>query len=520
MQECRLPRIYRSPFSTTGILFATLPLVLNAMNPGIFQHQADVGSPALSGSTSYNSETQTYRLEGGGYNIWFDRDEFHFAYNYLEGDFILTAHVTLEGEGVDPHRKVGWMVRESLDDDAVHFTAALHGDGLTVAQWRPETGASMRDPEDQYFAPKSGYRVLQVERAGTTFVFRAAHPGEPLQEIGRQSLAALGGRVFAGLFICAHNPEVRERARAWNVRIDQPVSHTYNPQREGFLGSRLETVDVFTGLRRVIYDSPDRFEAPNWMPGGDRLLFNQEGGIYTIPIHGNEAPTRLDTRFANRNNNDHGISFDGKLLAISHHREDMPEGGSTIYVLPLEGGEPRRVTEETPSYWHGWAPDNKHVVYVARRGSGAPYNIFRAHIDTREEEQVSRFQDGHVDGPEYSPDGEWIYYNGSQTGTMQIWRMRPDGSGPEQLTFDAWNDWFPHISPDGRWVLFLSYPPTINPHSHPFYKRVMLRLMPLDQPGAPRVVAHLYGGQGTINVPSWSPDSRSVAFVSNSRPSP
>jgi Tol biopolymer transport system component len=121
----------------------------------------------------------------------------------------------------------------------------------------------------------------------------------------------------------------------------------------------------------------------------------------------------------------------------------------------------------------------------------------------------------HVDGCEYSPDGKYIYYNGSASGTMQLWRMKPDGSGKEQITFDQYNNWFPHISPDGKWIAFISFPETIQVNSHPSYKRVMLRLMPVDG-GAVRVIAYLYGGQGTINVPSWSPDSRNIAFVSNS----
>ncbi|MEJ2006332.1 MAG: hypothetical protein P8X57_15520, partial [Cyclobacteriaceae bacterium] len=120
-----------------------------------------------------------------------------------------------------------------------------------------------------------------------------------------------------------------------------------------------------------------------------------------------------------------------------------------------------------------------------------------------------------VDGPEYSPDGKYIYYNGSQSGTMQIWRMKSDGSEKEQLTFDERNKWFPHISPDGKWIVFLSFPTTVAPGDHPSYKRVLLHLMPADG-GPSKVIAYLYGGQGTINVPSWSPDSRSIAFVSNS----
>ncbi|MFM8348451.1 MAG: TolB family protein, partial [Bacteroidota bacterium] len=211
----------------------------------------------------------------------------------------------------------------------------------------------------------------------------------------------------------------------------------------------------------------------------------------------------------------HVISFDGKLLGISHHREGMPGFGSTVYYLPIAGGEPILVTPETPSYLHGWSADNTAVVYVAQRNGSSQYHIYRKPIDGGPEVQLTFHKNGHVDGPEYSPDGQWIYYNGSQSGTMQLWRMRPDGTGNEQLTFDERNNWFPHLSSDGKWIAYLSFPPTINPNDHPSYKRVTLNLMPVNG-GAPSVIAFLYGGQGTINVPSWSPDSSTIAFVSNS----
>jgi Tol biopolymer transport system component len=372
----------------------------------------------------------------------------------------------------------------------------------------------MRDPEDQILSPKTNYTIIQIERKGQEIIMWAAHEGEPLQKIGSRVFPDMPEKILAGLFICSHNQDVIEEARVWNVRLDKPVADDYNPNESGFLGCRLETMDVFSGTRKVIYEKDDRFEAPNWMPDGKKLLFNMEGSLYKIPIVGGELE-KLNTGFADRNNNDHGISFDGKTLAISHHRDGLPGGGSTVYVLPLEGGEPKLVTEKTPSYWHGWAPNNKEVVYVAMREGSENYHIYKANIDTGEETQLTDFVGSHVDGCEYSPDGKWIYYNGSQSGTMQLWRMKPDGTGNEQITFDEYNDWFPHISPDGKWIAYLSVVSKIDVDSQPAYKQVMLRMMPVSG-GAPKVIAYLYGGQGTINVPSWSPDSKSIAFVSNS----
>jgi TolB protein len=482
---------------------------------GIFENQADIGKPKLAGSTVYDPQTQVYHLKGGGYNIWFQRDEFQFAYNKIKGDFILTANFTFEGKGTDAHRKIGWMVRESTDDDAAQVSAVVHGDGLTVLQWRKLRGAYMRDPQDEIFAPKKNYSVLQLERQGKTYILRAAHEGEPLQEIGKHKMPDMKDEVLAGLFISSHNADVVEEASAWNVRIDQPVKEKYDPYKEGFLGSRLELLNVFTGTRKIIFEAPGRFEAPNWMPDGKKLLFNMDGSLFKIPIEGG-ATEKLNTDFANRNNNDHGISFNGKLLAISHHRDGLPGGGSTVYVLPLEGGVPKLITENTPSYWHGWNPNNKEVVYVAQRNGSKIYQIYKNSIEGGKEVPLTSHTWGHVDGPEYSPDGKYIYYNGSQTGTMQLWRMKPDGTGKEQITYDEANNWFPHISPDGKWIAYLSFPESIDPDAHPAYQRVMLKLMPVNG-GAPKVIAYLYGGQGTINVPSWSPDSKHISFVSNSK---
>ena len=503
--------------SSVIILLSCILNTASAQNiaEGIFQTSSDIGNPKKTGSSIYNNEDQSYTLKGGGYNIWLERDEFRYLYNKIKGDFILTANFEFVGKGTELHRKTGWMVRESADEKSPHISATLHGDGLTVLQWRGSTGAAMRDPQDQIRADSSYFNIMQIERSGKTFIMRAAHSGNPLRIIGTHEMENLPEEVMAGLFICSHNPDVIEEVRVWNVRIDKPVSDSYNPGKLGYLGCRLETMKVFDGMRKVIFEKPGRFEAPNWMPDGKKLLFNMDGSLYKIPVEGGETE-KLNTDFANRINNDHGISLDGKLLAISNQLEGLSGGGSAVYVLPLKGGTPKMITENTPSYWHGWAPNNKEVVYVAIRDGKKVYNIYRNSIDGGKEVALTDIKAGeHVDGCEYSPDGKYIYYNGNHTGTMQIWRMKPDGTGREQLTFDKYNDWFPHISPDGKWIVLISFPPDIEPNSHPSYKRVMLRIMPTSG-GKPKVIAYLYGGQGTINVSSWSPDSKQIAFVSNS----
>lgn len=474
----------------------------------------DIGNPKVKGETSYDTQSQRYVMKAGGYNIWFQRDEFQYAYKKIKGDFIVTANFEFTTKGTDPHRKFGWMVRESIEPDASHISATFHGDGLTVLQWRALRGAYMRDPEDQISFSKKKASTIQLERIGNKYIMRVANWGEPLQEVGSKTMDNLKEEVLVGLFLCSHNGDVSEACKVWNVRIDQPIPSTFNPYQEKTLGCRLEIINPFDGTRKVIYTSNERFEAPNWMPDGKKLLINSNGLMYTIPVEGG-ALTKLNTDFATRNNNDHGISFDGKWLAISSHRDGQPGGGSTVYVLPLTGGTPKQITANSPSYWHGWSPDGKQVVYTAQRPGIEAYNVYKANVSDGKETQLTFYQTGLADGPEYSRDGKYVYYNGTESGTMQLWRIKPDGSGKEQITFDENNNWFAHSSPDGKWIAFLAYPNTIDPVTHPFCKRVELKIMPASG-GAPRTIAYLYGGQGTINVPSWSPDSKFLAFVSNS----
>jgi TolB protein len=494
------------------IIFLSMKPAFSQDHPtGIFSNHIDVGNPKISGSVQYDHSTQSYTLKGAGYNIWFARDEFQYAYNKMKGDFILTAQFEFVGQGVEAHRKFGWMVRESDAEDAAHMSAVYHGDGLTAMQWRNTKGQNMRDPEDEIFFPKKNAQIIQLERSGKTFIMRVAYWGEPLQVVGKKELENMPDEVLAGIFICSHNEKITEESKVWNVRIDKPLPADYNAYLQGFFGARLETMNVFDGKRKVIYESSKQFEAPNWMPDGKKLLFNMGGSLYKIPVEGGDLE-KLNTGTADRLNNDHGISFDGKNLAISHSREGLKGGGSTVYVLPLVGGTPRIITEGTPSYFHGWSSDNRNVYYVAQRDTTV-YNVYRCDITGGKEVQLTFNRGNHVDGPEGSPDGRYIYFNGSMTGTMQLWRMKPDGSDQEQLTFDENNNWFPHISPDGKWIVYISFPNDIQPNDHPAYKRVSLKIMPASG-GSPKVIAYLYGGQGTINVPSWSPDNKHIAFVS------
>lgn len=367
---------------------------------GVFQSNSDVGNVKLHGKTVYDSEKQIYTLEGAGANIWYDQDEFQYAWKKIKGDFILTAQVEFLGEGIDPHRKLGWMVRQSLDASSPHVSAVIHGDGLTSLQYRTTLGENMSEKKLGIQSPD----VVQLMRKG-----------------------------------------------------------------------------------------------------------NSEGLLYTYDLASGKIE-QLNTGSATQINNDHAVTFDGQYIGISSNHDPADKGQSAVYYLPITGGEPVKVTQKTPSYFHGWSPDGKEMAFIGQRNGN--FDVYKIPRESGNEIRLTTAE-GLDDGSEYTPDGSYIYFNSVRTGTMQIWRMKPDGSNQEQVTHDPLNNWFPHISPDGKWIVFITFGHDVDPSDHPFYKHVYLRMMPISG-GKPKVVAYLYGGQGTMNVPSWSPDSRKIAFVSNS----
>jgi TolB protein len=470
---------------------------------GLFAEQTDVGTVSRPGSCVYDGEQQAYTIEGSGANIWHAHDDFHYVWKRITGNFIVSAQVQFIGAGVDPHRKLGWMVRTSLDPASANINTGIHGDGLTTLQFRRAAGA----PTEEVRFTITGPDVIQLERKGDTYIMSAAHFGDPL--VAEQVAdIVLGDDLYVGLCVCSHNDAVSEQAIFRNVRVVVPAKDDFVPYKD-LLGSNLEILDVESGDRQTIYCSPEVFEAPNWTPDGSALIYNSNGRLYRFDL-ATKTPAVIDTGFATRNNNDHVLSFDGKMIAISHHSAE-DGNNSIVYTLPIEGGAPKRITAQGPSYLHGWSPDGKFLAYTGARNG--EYNIYIISVDGGEETQLTHTE-GLDDGPEYAPDGSYIYFNSTRSGIMQLWRMRPDGSAQEQLTDDEYNNWFPHLSPDGQSVVFLSYYEKVAPQAHPPYKRVYLRRMPTDG-GVPKVVAYLYGGQGTINVPSWSPDSKRIAFVSN-----
>src|SRR5437870_3514840 len=472
---------------------------------GVFQGQTDVGQVSRQGSVTYDAGRDQYTLAGSGANMWFGRDDFHFVWKRIQGNFIVAARARFNGPGVEPHRKFGWSVRASLESGSPHVTAAVHGDGLVALQFRRSAGGAT----EEIRSPVTGADIIQLERAGDSYVLSVGRFGDSLAAVRIADLA-LGDQVYVGLFVCAHNDTVVERATFRDVRITAPARDGFVPYRD-YIGSNLEILDVVTGDRTIVYRSPESIQAPNWTKDGKALIYNSRGLLYRFDL-ADRRPVVVNTGFATSNNNDHVLSFDGRTIAISHHSADDHDA-SIVYTVPVGGGTPRRVTALGPSYLHGWLPDGRFLVYTGERNG--EFDVYRIPVDGGEELRLTNTP-GLDDGPEYAPDGKYIYFNSVRSGSMQMWRMRADGSAPEQLTSDQYNNWFPHLSPDGQWIAFLSFMKDVAPADHPFYKHVYLRVMSTREGGgSARVVAYVYGGQGTINVPSRSPDSRRLAFVSN-----
>ncbi len=272
--------------------------------------------------------------------------------------------------------------------------------------------------------------------------------------------------------------------------------------------SILETVDAKTGERTVLHEFDTLIEAPNWKSNGKELIYNSEGRIFTYEI-ASGISTLIESGLCNHCNNDHVLSSDNSKLAVSHHTYE--DGMSRVYIFPADGGTPVLITPIAPSYLHGWSPDGKTLAYCAERNG--EYDIYTIPAEGGIE---TRLTDSHGlnDGPEYSPCGSYIWFNSVRSGLMQVWRMKADGSEQTQITFDENNSWFPHVSPDGKKVAYITYKKgDVEPGAHPANKNVEIRLISVEG-GAFRTLVKLFGGQGTLNVNSWSPDSKKLAFVS------
>src|SRR5450759_1142028 len=430
----RFPTFCR--FFTLALSLALFSDVVSAQSPvGIFDAQTDIGHGRVSGSASYDSQRQAYLVAGSGQNMWNDRDDFHFVWKRMTGNFILSTRARFVGAGVEEHRKIGWTIRPSLEAGSAHVTAALHGDGLMSLQFRRVAGGITGEAKSRDSLPGAD-AVIQLERRDGVYVMSVARFGDTLvtQELAGVSLP---DTVYVGLFVCAHNDTVVERAAFSNVRITTPPKKDFVPYRD-YIGSNLEILDVATGNATIVHQYRGSFQAPNWTRDGKALIYAQEGRLYRFDLSSRSAQV-INTGFATRNNNDHVLSFDGRMMGISHHAVE-DSGASIVYTVPATGGTPKRVTAKGPSYLHGWSPDGRWLVYTGQRNEG--FDVYKISVSGAEETRLTSAP-GLDDGPEYTPDGAHIYFNSARSGRMQIWRMRPDGRAQQPMTNAGFTHWCP-----------------------------------------------------------------------------
>ena len=486
--------VIAAAFALAGAAQAQTPI-------GQFTQQDEVGTVKQAGSATFDAKTGVYRVTGNGADIWANSDDFHFVSKTASGDQAIAATLAWVSEGGDPHRKAGVMMRQSLDADSAYADLVVHGNGHIALQYREVKGGDTHEIEAQLPGPGR----FELEREGDYVYMSVAGPDGVLHHAGGGYPVKLTGDYSIGLAVCAHSDNETKAMDFSDVVLGVPPL-VARPVTK--VESTLEWIDVTTTYRVVAYQTADHIEAPNWSHDGQGFLFNSGGQLFTIPVAGG-TPVLLNTGSLHTINNDHGYSPDGTQLAISDQTSD--DHVSRVYVLPAAGGEPRQITAQGPSYWHGWSPDGKTLAVIAQRAG--EFDVYAVPAAGGAEMRLTTTP-GLDDGSDYSPDGQWIYFNSVRSGNMKIWRMHPDGSAAEQLTFgDDTRDWFAHPSPDGKWIAFVSFGTEVAVGDHPANHDVNLMIMPAGG-GEARVLTRVFGGQGTMNVPSWSPDSTRIAFVS------
>jgi Tol biopolymer transport system component len=488
---------------------------------GQFESSNDVGVTPQKGKVEFDASTGDYRVTGGGANMWASTDAFQFVWKKMPGDMAFSADVRFVGSGAVAHRKAALMIRQSLEPGSAYADVALHGDGLTSLQYRPTAAAETLEVKQEAKSDLSEPVRIRIERRGNNFTMLAGKPGGPLTTTGPASVT-LQDPVYVGLAVCSHDANVLETAVFSNVSLQAlPPARPPQPRYR----SRISIFDLRDKSTRTVFQADQVFEAPNWSNDGKYLLANSGGRLYRIPVDGSAGatPKAVNIDPALRLNNDHAPSPDGKLIAFSASSPSSRQ--SQVYLSNADGSNAHLMVTATPSYFHGWSPDGKYLAYVHQHpgANGAPanYDIFRIPATGGEAQQLDA-NTGYDDGPDYSPDGKWIYFNSDRSGGWDIWRIPAGGAGlndekAERVTSDELEDWFPHPSPDSKWLLFLSFAKGVATHNDKL-PGTQLRMMPM--PGTRlaktpqiQVVTTFFGGQGTINVNSWAPDSKRFAFV-------
>ena len=491
--------------SKLTLFWIGLPLLSLAQPIGLFSNQSRVGE--ADGTAEFDPGKGVYRITGKGANIWGQIDAFHYLWKQASGDIALSADNAFVGEGKNPHRKMVLMVRQSLDPSSPYADVAVHGDGTISLQYRTQPNQETRELRSILTGPGA---TIRLERHGDQFHLVVNKPGLDPDELPNLTTVVMQDPVYIGIGMTSHEASLSETALVSNVKLEVT-------QRTA-IQSLLNVYDTTTKKTEVIYTAKRVFEAPNWSTDGTYLMINAGGELFKLPPSAGGELQKIMLREKVSANNDHGITKDGKTIAISGRGQGT---GSQVYLANADGSKVRLLANGVPSYFHGFSPDGSAFVYAADRAGN--FDIYRMDVEGGVEERLTSHK-AYDDGPDYSPDGKWIYLNSERSGHNQIWRIPAEGAGEgdtaaQRITTGDLCDWFPHPSPNSKWMTIVSFPK--GTRGHPPYRQVQLRMFPM--PGdklkkvEPVTIVNLFGGQGTINVNSWSPDSKKFAYVSYER---
>jgi TolB protein len=482
----------------TGCLLASALWSQTAAIPlGVFENHSDVGTVLHAGAAEFDPARRVYKISGSGENMWAAADAFHFVWKQVSGDVTLTADATILGTGGDAHRKAVLMIRQSLDADSAYADAALHGDGLTSLQSRPEKGATTYEIQSNLKKPKR----MRLAKRGEYVYLWVAGEGEDLQFSGGSVRVKMTEPFYVGLAVCAHNKDRVETAEFSNVdvAVSKPAAGAGTVRY-----STLETIPYPPSDRHATYAAAGMITGPTWSRDGKAILFNHDGEIERLPAAGGKAESLLP-KSSRRWQGAIVLSPDGTRLAATSGKDPRK---AALSLIPVEGGAPKIIDKRTPWWANGWSPDGATLVTSAERGGKS--DVFAIQPDGKGEIRLTSGTGSNLN-PEFAPDGKSIYFNSDRSGSMQVWRMQPDGTGQEQVTTGDLANWYPHLSPDGRRLLVLSCD-SASP-GPPVDREVQLRVITLADQRVQVAARILMGGRGTIDSPSWSPDGRRIAFV-------
>ncbi len=459
---------------------------------GMFEGGSDIGEVVIPGVAHYDAAARTYTLTAAGENMWYTQDAFYFLWKKVAGDVELTADIAFPREGGRAHRKAVLILKQDLDADGVYADVALHGSGLSALQYRRAKAVNSQDIELNIDFPKTA-RI--VKRGDSITMFLSMH-GEPLHQAGASIKLNFDGPVYVGIGLCSHDKDVAETAVFSHVVLKKPAPQS----AKSLVFSSVQTIQTEDKFRRamMVRTVRGRIGSVNWSTDGQTLYFNQNGQMEKMPALGAspEAVKIADHLWCDDH---HGLSPDNRQLAVSCAA--APGGASSIYVLPLDGGPARQLTHAGAAEFHGWSPDGATIAFTGVRDGHSDVYVVAA--QGGEERRLTSTATN--DGADFAPDGT-IYFNSDRSGSMQVWRMNADGTQLEQLTKDSGNDWFPHVAPNGKQMVYLNRPGSGRVGD------ASLRLMDLGN-GQSRVLVDVFADQDTLSAPPWSSDNHHFAFT-------